>query len=252
MCTPSNTPVHAADLGDATPTDRAILADIAIANRILFDQGVVDAFGHISLRHPSRPDRFLLARNMAPGTVTADDIIEFDMDSNPVNAGGRGVYLERFIHGEIFRARADVNSVVHSHSPSVVPFTIVPTVKLRAVCHMSGFLGVGAPNFEIRQFAGDATSLLITSRDLGRNLAETLGTENAVLMRGHGSTVVANSLKLAVYRAVYTEVNAKVQAQAQQLGPVVFLTEGEAACAMATTEGQVDRPWNLWKARVAA
>jgi len=251
MCTPANTPVHASDVGSATPTDRALLEEIAIANRILFDQGVVDAFGHVSLRHPNRPDRYLLARNMAPGQVTADDIIEFDLDSNPVNANGRGMYLERFIHGEIFRARPDVNSVVHSHSPSVVPFSVVPSVKLRAICHMSGFLGMGAPNFDIKCFAGDATSLLITSRELGRNLAETMGDGYAVLMRGHGSTVAANSLRLAVYRAVYTEVNAKIQAQASLLGPIEFLTEGEAIAARDKTEGQVDRPWNLWKARVS-
>jgi HCOMODA/2-hydroxy-3-carboxy-muconic semialdehyde decarboxylase len=251
MCTTPNVPQYAADIGEATPTDRSVLDDIAIANRILFDQGVVDAFGHVSLRHPARPDRFLLARNMAPGAVTADDIIEFDLDSNPINANGRGIYLERFIHGEIFRARPDVNSVAHSHSPSVVPFSVVPTVKLRAICHMSGFLGTGVPNFDIRSCAGDATSLLITSREIGRVLAETLGDGYAVLMRGHGSTVVAGSLKLAVYRAVYTEVNAKVQAQALQLGPVEFLTAGEAAAAMASTEGQVDRPWNLWKQRVS-
>ncbi len=250
MCTTPNIPQYAPDAGDATPVDRAVLEDIAIANRILFDQGVVDAFGHISLRHPARPDRFLLARNMAPGGVTADDIIEFDLDGTPVNANGRGVYLERFIHGEIFRARPDVHSVAHSHSPSVVPFSVVPTVKLRAICHMSGFLGTGLPNFDIRSCAGDATSLLISSRDLGRALAESLGAGHAVLMRGHGSTVCAPSLKLAVYRAVYTEVNAKVQAQALQLGPVVYLTEGEAATAMATTESQVERPWNLWKQRV--
>ncbi len=251
MCTTPNVPQYAADIGDATPTDRAVLEDIAIANRILFDQGVVDAFGHVSLRHPSRPDRFLLARNMAPGGVTADDIIEFDLESNPINAQGRGIYLERFIHGEIFRARPDVNSVAHSHSPSVVPFSVVPSVKLRAICHMSGFLGTGLPNFEIRTCAGDATSLLISSRALGQALAESLGQGNAVLMRGHGSTVAAPSLKLAVYRAVYTEVNAKVQAQALQLGPVEYLTAGEAATAMATTESQVDRPWNLWKQRVS-
>jgi HCOMODA/2-hydroxy-3-carboxy-muconic semialdehyde decarboxylase len=251
MCTTPNIPQYADDAGDATPVDRAVLEDLAVANRILFDQGVVDAFGHISLRHPHRPDRFLLARNMAPGGVTADDIIEFDLDSNPVNARGRGIYLERFIHGEIYKARPDVQSVAHSHSPSVVPFSVVPSVKLRAICHMSGFLGTGIPNFEIRACAGDATSLLISSRDLGRALAESLGEGQAVLMRGHGSTVCAPSLKLCVYRAVYTEVNAKVQAQALNIGPVVFLTEGEAATAMATTESQVDRPWNLWKARVS-
>ncbi len=250
MSTSASKPASVADVGTPTPTDRALLEEIAIANRILFDQGVVDAFGHVSLRHPGNPQRFLLARNMAPGQVTADDILEFDIDSNPVNAAGRGMYLERFIHAEIYRLRPDVNSVVHSHSQSVVPFSVVPTVKLRAICHMCGFLGMGAPNFDIRTCAGDATSLLVTSREVGRHLAEALGDQSVVLMRGHGSTVVAPTLRLAVYRAVYTEINAKLQMDAMKLGPVVFLSEGEAA-AGAQTEGQVDRPWNLWKARVS-
>ncbi len=233
-----------------TPVDRAVLEEIAIANRILFDQGVVDAFGHISLRHPSRPDRYLLACNKAPASVTADDIIEFDLDSNPINAEGRGIYLERFIHGEVYRARPDVMSVVHSHSPSVVPFSVVPTVKLRAVCHQCGFLGTGVPNFDIRTCAGDATSLLISSRELGAHLAAKLGQDPVVLMRGHGSTTTADSLRLAVYRAVYTELNAKLQAAALQLGPVEYLTEGEAK-ATAQVEKQVNRPWDLWRARVS-
>jgi HCOMODA/2-hydroxy-3-carboxy-muconic semialdehyde decarboxylase len=231
--------------------DRAVLEEIATANRILFHQGVVDAFGHVSLRHPSRPDHFLLARNMAPGLVTADDIITFGPDSEPVNAAGRGVYLERFLHGEIFDARPDVMAVVHSHSASVVPFGIVRGVAFRAVCHMCGFLGTHTPVFEIRECAGESSDLLIRDRTLGKALAESLGERPAVLMRGHGATVVAASLREVVFRAVYTEVNARLQSEALRLGQVTYLTEGEGAATTVTNRGQINRAWDLW-ARQAA
>ncbi|NML44673.1 class II aldolase/adducin family protein [Ramlibacter sp. G-1-2-2] len=225
-----------------------LVDDLVVANHILFHQGVVDAFGHVSVRHDKNPEHFLLARNMAPGTVGAEDIVTYTHDGTPLDADGRRVYLERFIHGSIYRARPDVMAVVHSHSPSVVPFTVSRQARLRPVCHMSGFLGAGAPLFEIREAAGDASDLLITSDGLGRALADSLASANCVLMRGHGSTVVAPTLKLAVYRAVYAEVNARLQAQALQLGDPEYLTEGEARAAMASTEGQVERPWALWKA----
>jgi len=226
--------------------------DLADANRILVDQGVLDAFGHVSVRHEERSHRFLLARNMAPAQVTADDILEFELDGTPVDAGDRRVYLERFIHGAIYRARPDVMAVVHSHSPSVVPFTISRRQRLRPVCHMSGFLGSGAPVFEIRDVAGDATDLLVRDDRLGRALAGALADQQFVLMRGHGSTTVAPSLKVAVFRAVYAEVNARLQWQALQLGDPEYLTVGEARAAMITNEGQVDRPWALWKAAARA
>jgi HCOMODA/2-hydroxy-3-carboxy-muconic semialdehyde decarboxylase len=229
-----------------------LLADIAIANRILFNQKVVDAFGHVSFRHPGRPDHFLLARNMAPGNVTPEDILEFDADSEPVDRSGPRPYLERFLHGEVYRLRPEVRSVVHSHSMAVVPFTVVPTVTLRPVCHMCGFLGRGAPVFEIRHCAGDASDLLIRDRGLGAEMAKVLGTHDAVLMRGHGSTVVGTTLRQAVYRAVYTEVNARLQMDALRLGEPIYLTEGEAAAAAVSTEGQVDRAWTMWAAQAAA
>ena len=229
--------------------DSDLLQDLVHANHILFDEGVLDAFGHVSVRHPDRSDRFLLARNMAPGLVRADDIIEFELDGTPVDADGRKVYLERFIHGEIYRARPDVMAVVHSHSPSVVPFSAVKSTPLRPMCHMSGFIGEGAPIFEIRDVAGDATDLLIRSAPLGESLANSLGNNNVVLMRGHGATVTGPTLKQAVYRAVYVEVNARLQADALRLGPVTYLTPGEAKTAMEMIEGQVERPWQLWKQR---
>jgi HCOMODA/2-hydroxy-3-carboxy-muconic semialdehyde decarboxylase len=209
---------------------------------------VLDAFGHVSVRHDRQPDRFLLARNMAPGQVTAADILQFAHDGTPLDAGDRRVYLERFIHGAIYRARPDVMAVVHSHSPSVVPFSVSRKARLRPVCHMSGFLGAGAPMFEIRDTAGDGSDMLVRDDGLGRALAGSLGRANFVLMRGHGCTTVADSLKLVVYRSVYAEVNAKLQAQALQLGDPEYLTEREAEAAMASTEGQVERPWAIWKA----
>jgi HCOMODA/2-hydroxy-3-carboxy-muconic semialdehyde decarboxylase len=231
-----------------TPADPSLLEDLADANRILFQEGVLDAFGHVSARHNGRPDRFLLARNMAPAQVTPTDILTFELDGTPVEAAGQRVYLERFIHGAIYRARPEVMAVVHSQSPSVVPFTVSRRTRLQPVCHMSGFLGAGAPVFEIRDVAGPATDLLVRDDRLGRALADTLGDAHLVLMRGHGSTTVAPSLKLAVYRAVYAEVNARLQAQALQLGDPAFLTPEEAQAAMDSTEGQVERPWALWKA----
>jgi ribulose-5-phosphate 4-epimerase/fuculose-1-phosphate aldolase len=229
----------------------ALVADLAVANRILVDQGVLDAFGHVSVRHPARPDRFLLARNMAPASVTPDDILEFDLDGEPVAGHGQKVYLERFIHGEILRARPDAMAVVHSHSPAVIPFSVAQGVTLRAVSHMGSFLGVETPLFEIRTVAGDASDLLIRDRPLGRALADALGGSPAVLMRGHGVTVVGATLREAVFRAVYTEFNARIQSQAVALGPVVFMTAGEAAASAATNASQVDRAWNVWKERVA-
>ena len=227
--------------------DPQALRDLVDANRILFDQRVLDAFGHVSMRHPRRPDRFLLSRNLAPALVTIDDIQTFDLDGNVVG-DDRRVYLERFIHGELYRARADVMAVVHSHSPSVVPFSAVASVAFRPVSHMCGFLGGGAARFEIRDFAGDASDLLVRNSALGVALARTLGAGVVVLMRGHGSTVVGPSLKHAVYRAIYTEINARLLSEALRLGDVECLTPGEAQATMATNEEQLERPWALWKA----
>lgn len=231
----------------ATTASAQLIADLAIANHILYDQGVLDAFGHVSARHDKAPERFLLARNMAPALVTAADIVEFDLDGTALTAAGRAVYLERFLHGAIYRARPEVMAVVHSHSPSVVPFSTVKGSPLRAICHMGGFLGTATPIFEIRDFAGDASDLLISDIRLGQSLAQVLGDKPVVLMRGHGSTVVADSLVTAVFRAVYTEVNARGQSEAMRLGAVTFLTEGEGRSTSRTNEGQGMRAWEMWK-----
>jgi len=237
-----------ADKGElAPPVDAALLSDLVTANHILYRHRVVDAFGHVSIRHDKNPERFLLARNLAPGQVAAEDVVEFDLDGAPVNAGGRPVYLERFIHGELYRARPDVMAVVHSHSPEVVPFAVVPTQPLRPLWHMSGFLGEGAPVFEIREAAGPASDLLIRNNELGAALARSMGGGSVVLMRGHGATIAGPSLRLAVFQAVYTQMNAELQMKAMALGPVEFLNAAEARATWSSVGGQADHAWNLWK-----
>jgi ribulose-5-phosphate 4-epimerase/fuculose-1-phosphate aldolase len=226
--------------------------ELATANHILFDHGVVDGFGHVSVRHPDRPDRFLLSRNLAPALVTAADVLEYNLDGEAVNNKDAKVYLERFIHGEIYRARPDVGAVVHSHAPGILPFGIVAGVRLRPVCHMSGFIKCDVPLFEIRCHAGEASDLLIRDRELGRQLAATLADHPLVLMRGHGMTVVGSSLRQAVFRAVYTEANARIQTTAMTLGAITSLTEGEAEAADAANNGQIGRAWDFWKIRAAA
>ena len=223
--------------------------EVATANHVLYDQGILDGFGHVSARHPGRPDRFLLSRNLAPPLVTPADVLEFDLDGNAVDVPGAKPYLERFIHGEIYRRRPDVCGIVHSHAASVLPFSIAGGVSLCPVCHMSGFIKPGTPLFEIRHCAGAASDLLIRSNDLGRHLAECLGGHALVLMRGHGMTVVGSTVRQAVFRAVYAEANARIQAAAIAMGPVTALTDAEANAADAANNGQIDRAWDFWALR---
>jgi HCOMODA/2-hydroxy-3-carboxy-muconic semialdehyde decarboxylase len=230
--------------------DRALIDKLVLANRILYRQGVVDGFGHVSVRHDQSSDHFLLARNMAPGLVRREDIVTFDLDGAALDAAGRRVYLERFIHAEVYRARPDVQSVVHSHSPNVIPFGVTGT-PLQPVFHMSGFLAEGSALFEIRDVAGD-TDMLISNASLGVGLAAALGSRSTVLMRGHGSTVVGASLEQAVYRAIYAEVNARLQTQARQLGEVTYLNAVEAAKAAAINDTQLPRVWELWAREIGA
>jgi HCOMODA/2-hydroxy-3-carboxy-muconic semialdehyde decarboxylase len=236
----------------STPS-AALIADLVDANRILAHQGIVDAFGHVSARHDARPERFLMSRNLAPGLVTEGDIVEYEVATGEATMNDPPrLYLERWIHSEIYKARPDVMAVVHNHSPAVLPFAIARGARLRPVCHMSGFLGRDTPLFEIREHAGNASDLLIRSRELGTALAACLGSARVVLMRGHGCTVVAESVRVAVYRAIYTELNAKLQLQAQTLGEIEPLTDGEANAAQITNEGQIERPWNLWREKAQA
>ncbi len=225
-----------------------LIDDLVAANRILSDQGVVDGFGHVSVRHETDPERFLLARSMAPGLVTAEDIMEFDLDGNAIEPGRRALYVERFIHSEIYKAYPDTRAVVHSHSPSIIPFGTT-NVPLRPIYHMSSFLGAGVPIFEIREAGGPATDMLIRNPELGAAVARKLGGSAVVLMRGHGNVVVGDSLEQVVFRAIYTEINAKLQAEALRLGQgeVSFLNAEEATNATATNNAVLGRAWELWK-----
>jgi HCOMODA/2-hydroxy-3-carboxy-muconic semialdehyde decarboxylase len=227
---------------------KGLIDDLVSANHILFKEGVVDGFGHVSVRDERDPERFLLSRSIAPATVTARDVMEFGMDGEPLNARGRRPYLERFIHSEIYRLRPDVVAVVHSHSPALIPFGITGT-SLRPVFHMSGFLGSATPIFEIREAGGPATDMLIRDRKLGAALARKLGTAPFALMRGHGSVAVGATLKQVVFRAIYAEVNARLQAEALRLGTITYLNDAEAANAARTNDSVIDRPWGLWKKR---
>jgi ribulose-5-phosphate 4-epimerase/fuculose-1-phosphate aldolase len=229
--------------------DAALIDDIVTGSRVLADFGVLDGFGHVSARHPTIPDHFLMARSLAPALVTADDIMEFDRDGNAVDAKGRPVFLERFIHSEIYKARPDVMAAVHTHSSGVVPFT-VSQVPLRAVYHNAAFLAAGAPVWDIRKEFGE-TDMLVRSAAIGKTLAQTLGDRPVVLMRGHGDVTVGPAVKVAVFRAYYTDVNARLQSQALALGGEPnYLTPAEGSKADATNLAVLDRVWNLWKMRV--
>ena len=225
------------------------IADVVVGNHILARQGVVDGFGHISSRHPEDPNKYLLSCSRAPELVSADDIMVFDLDSNPLGGDARNPYLERFIHGEIYRIRPDVQAIVHSHSPSVIPFA-ASSARLRPIYHMSGFLTGETRVFDIRHKFG-CTDMLVRNRDHGAALAADLGGKGVVLMRGHGFVACGQSIPVAVYRAVYTEKNADLQQRAIALGgEVTYLDDEEARLAEATNRGVVARPWELWKRQV--
>jgi ribulose-5-phosphate 4-epimerase/fuculose-1-phosphate aldolase len=231
------------------PANPALIGDLVAANRILSNEGVVDGFGHVSVRHGSEAGVFLLARSMAPGLVTAADIMMFGEDGEALGGDRRTAYVERYIHSEIFKALPQVMAIVHSHSPAVIPFGVTDA-KLRPVYHMSSFLGGDVPVFEIRDTGGAATDMLIRTPALGAALAHSLGEATVALMRGHGNVVVGRSLPEVVFRAVYTEANARLQADALRLGNgrVTYLSAGEAEASMATNAGVLTRAWELWKA----
>lgn len=225
------------------------LDDLVAANRILAMEGVLDGYGHVSARAEGKPGHFVMSRSLAPQLVTLEDLMEHGPDSEPVGDDRRG-YLERFLHGEIYRQRTDVMAIVHSHADTVVPFAVTRGT-LRPVYHMASFLWSGVPVFEMRKFR-EESDLLIRDRETGEALAGTLGSCTCVLMRGHGMTVVGDSIPEAVFRAIYTMTNAKLQLQAQQLeGPVEFLSAAEGRLATATNKATIERPWALWKKKAA-
>ena len=225
---------------------KALIEDLVAASRILAEYEVLDAYGHVSARSDKRPDRFVMSRAVAPALVTAKDLMELDADSEALAGDKRKGFIERYIHGEIYRARPEVMAVVHSHSPSSIPFGVTRS-KLRPIYHMGAFLWSGTPVFDIRSVKKE-NDLLIRDRPLGQALAKTLGGCTCVLMRGHGMTVVGDGVPEVVYRAIYTEMNAKLQIQAGQLeGPIEFLTDEEGRRSTAANRGTLERPWELWK-----
>ena len=225
-----------------------LMQDLVAANRILAEHGVIDAYGHVSLRSPRNPDRYWLARAIAPERVQAADFIEYDLDSRALGAGGRESVRERYIHGEIYKSRPDVMAVVHNHSPSVIPFSVTG-VPMRAIFHMAAFVGDGLPNFEIREVQ-KGTDLLVKTPALGAALARTVANKPAALMRGHGAVVVGESLARAVGRSVYLEMSARMQMQALLLaqgGRITYLDEAEVAASMPVQD--YNRAWPMWRAR---
>ena len=244
--------VHPARSATAREEDAARIADLVTANHILASLGIVDGFGHISVRSASNPNHYFISRSKAPALVTPDDVMEIDLEDNPIDARGRTSYLERFIHSEVYKARPDVISVVHSHSPAVIPFS-VSQVPLRPVSHMAGFLVRPVPVFEIRESAGNESDMLIRTKELGASLAAKLANGTVVLLRGHGDVVVGTSIKTAVLHAVYTDLDARLESEALQLGgKVTYLNETEAAKIGEINDQQAERPWELWKRSVDA
>ena len=230
----------------AGPPDPKLVEDLVAANRILAMEGVLDGWGHVSVRHDRDPNRYLLSRNLAPALVSAEDIMEFDLDSNPIDRRGRELYAERFIHGEIYKARPDVVAIVHNHAPALIPFGVTG-VPLRPMYHRAAFVALGIPVFDIRESFG-MTDMLIRNSAHGRALAQTLADKPAVLMRGHGATVVAPSLPRLVGRSLFLVINATVQAQAMALGGPVKSLDPEEARLIEAREGYgLARAWEAWK-----
>jgi ribulose-5-phosphate 4-epimerase/fuculose-1-phosphate aldolase len=231
-----------------TPRDQALIDDLVTANHILASEGILDGYGHVSVRNPANPNHYFLSRSLAPGLVTAADIIEYDLDSNPIGDTRTG-YKERFIHGEIYKARPDAMAIVHDHSPAVIPFS-VSSVPLRAVSHLAAFIGEGVPVFEIRDVDG-MTDMLVSNTKRGQALAKVLGDHPAALMRGHGAAVVGATVKEVVGRAYYLDSNARLQEQAILLGGKVTYFEPEEAKKTAPQDGY-ERAWDVWKRKASA
>jgi HCOMODA/2-hydroxy-3-carboxy-muconic semialdehyde decarboxylase len=228
------------------------LEDLVAAYRVLAEYGVIDGYGHVSARSPRDPNRYYLARAIAPERVQVEDMIEYDLDSRPIDENGRESVRERFIHGEVFRSRPEVMAVVHNHSPSVVPFSVTG-VAMRPIFHMAAFVGEGLPNFEIRD-AQKGTDLLVKTPQLGQALAKTLGPKPAALMRGHGAVVVGENLPRAVGRSVYLELSARMQMQAMLLagekGNITYMDDAEVKASVPVQN--YNRAWPMWREKALA
>lgn len=238
----------------AGPPDPQLIEDLVAANRILADQGLLDGWGHVSVRHNRDSNRFLMARGVAAQLVTAKDILEFDLDSQPIDTHGlpmSALFTERYIHGEIYKLRPDVIAIVHTHAPSLIPFGVTK-VPLRPMYHRSAFISLGIPVFEIRERAG-MTDMLIRNATLGHNLAEALGDHPAALMRGHGAVITGPSLPRVVSRTIFLALNATLQAQAMGMGAPITYMDPEEARKIEEREGHgLARTWEGWKQKVMA
>lgn len=225
------------------------MQELVVANRILATEGICDAFGHASIRHPGDPDRYVMARSRSPGAITIDDLMEYTLDGDPIDQRGRAMYAERHIHGGVYVTRPDVQAVIHSHSHAVIPFGVTG-VALQPVLHMGAVTGGNPPVWDIHDNFGD-THMLVVNMDQGRDLARGLGEGRVALMRGHGAVVVGKSIKEAVMIAVYLEINARLQLQSLQLGKPTYLTPGEVECGMQQFVGDlaIDRAWEYWAIR---
>jgi HCOMODA/2-hydroxy-3-carboxy-muconic semialdehyde decarboxylase len=222
-----------------------LIEELVTANRILANQGIVDTFGHVSIRHPDNPKRYLLSRARAPERVETADIMEFTLESEPIDAKGRTPYVERFIHGAAYEARPEVMAVIHNHSPGVIPFGVTGR-KLKPIMHTCATIGHAVPIWDQRKKFGD-TDLLVSNMAMGRDLAKALGKGRTTLMRGHGCLVVGKSLRATVFTAIYLEVNAKLQMQAESMGRVKFLSKGEVdKVSAATNDVWFNRAWENW------
>jgi len=221
------------------------LDELVTANRILAREGVVDSFGHVSIRHPDRPDRFVLSRARAPECIEVEDLMEFTCDGAPIDPAGRKPYAERFIHGAVYDARPEVRAVVHHHSPDVIPFSITGA-QLSPVMHMSAGIGRRIPTWDSRASFGD-TNLLVTNMQMAGELAAALGHRPVILMRGHGCVVAGASLREVVFNSIYLQLNADLQMKAIGLGKITFLSAGEVAAVLRTRGSfTFERAWEFW------
>ncbi|MBI2189486.1 MAG: class II aldolase/adducin family protein [Acidobacteria bacterium] len=221
------------------------LDELVTANRILAREGVVDGFGHVSIRHPGRPDRFIMSRARAPECIEIEDLVEYTLDGDPIDAGDRKSYSERFIHGGIYEARPEVRAIVHHHSPSVIPFGVTGT-RLRPLMHMCASMGYDIPTWDSRTTFGD-TNLLVSNMAMARELAAALGNRPVALMRGHGAVVAGSSLREVVFNSIYLELNADLQMKSHALGEIAFLSEGEVRACLATRASYTfERAWERW------
>ncbi|MGA8885473.1 MAG: class II aldolase/adducin family protein [Pseudolabrys sp.] len=253
VCVASVAGAQAAPVSAGSP-DPQLIEDLVAANRILADQGLLDGWGHVSVRHNRDSNRFLMARGVAAQLVTAKDILEFDLDSQPIDTHGlpmSALFTERYIHGEIYKLRPDVIAIVHTHAPSLIPFGVTK-VPLRPMYHRSAFISLGIPVFEIRERAG-MTDMLIRNATLGHNLAEALGDHPAALMRGHGAVITGPSLPRVVSRTIFLALNATLQAQAMGMGAPITYMDPEEARKIEEREGHgLARTWEGWKQKVMA